>query len=101
MAHHELMGGKLHIYKRENSHFWQCAVFIGGRNLRMSTKEEGIGQARDVAEEWYLELRGKYKRGELKHGKTLPRQRHNSLASSRSLLKASGTLNTLKTMAAG
>ena len=26
-------------------------------------KEEGIGQAKDVAEEWYLELKGKYKRG--------------------------------------
>lgn len=36
----------------------------------MSTKMEGIGEAKDVAEEWYLELRGKYKRGDLKHGRT-------------------------------
>ena len=64
------MGGRLHLYKRENSRFWQCSTFIGGRNQRMSTKEEGIGQAKDLAEEWYLELKGKYKRGDLKHGKT-------------------------------
>ena len=64
------MGGRLHLYKRENSRFWQCSTFIGGRNRRMSTKEEGIGQAKDLAEEWYLELKGKYKRGDLKHGKT-------------------------------
>ena len=70
MAHHELMGGRLHLYKRENSRYWQCSTFIGGRNRCMSTKEEGIGQAKDLAEEWYLELKGKYKRGDLKHGKT-------------------------------
>jgi integrase len=64
------MGGRLHLYKRENSRYWQCSTFIGGRNLRLSTKEEGISQAKDVAEEWYLELKGKYKRGDLKHGKT-------------------------------
>lgn len=70
MAHHELMGGRLHLYKRENSRYWQCSTFIGGRNRRMSTKEEGISQAKDLAEEWYLELKGKYKRGDLKYGKT-------------------------------
>jgi integrase len=70
MTQHELMGGRLHVYKRENSRFWQCSTFIDGRNQRMSTKEEGLAQAKDVAEDWYLELKGKHKRGELKHGKT-------------------------------
>jgi integrase len=70
MLQHTMMGGRLHIYKRENSRFWQCATFINGRNCRLSTKEEGIAQAKDVAEEWYLELKGKYKRGDLKHGRT-------------------------------
>ncbi len=64
------MGGRLHIYKRENSRFWQCATFIGGRNQRMTTKEESLAQAKDIAEDWYLELKGKHKRGELKHGTT-------------------------------
>src|SRR5580704_17318831 len=70
MAHHELMGGRLHVYKRENSRFWQCSSFIGGRNFRTSTKEESIAKAMDIAEDWNLELRGKQKRGEVKLGKS-------------------------------
>src|SRR6266567_1285181 len=70
MAHHELMGGKLHVYKRENSDYWQCSTYLGGKNHRISTKEESIEQAKDIAEDWYLELRGKHKRGEIKTGKT-------------------------------
>jgi integrase len=64
------MGGRLHVYKRENSRFWQCASFIGGRNFRTSTKEESLARATDIAEDWYLELKGKHKRGEVKHGKS-------------------------------
>jgi integrase len=69
-AHHELMGGKLHLYKRENSRFWQCSTFLGGRNHRNTTKEESLSHAKDIAEDWYLELKGKFRAGELKHGKT-------------------------------
>ena len=69
MVEHVLMGGRLHVYKRDNSRYWQCATFIDGRNHRMSTKEESIAQAKDIAEDWYLELKGKLKRGELRHGK--------------------------------
>ncbi len=70
MAHHELMGGRLHIYKRDNSRFWQCATFVGGKNYRTSTKEESLSHAKDFAEDWYLELKGKHRWGSLKHGKT-------------------------------
>jgi integrase len=70
MAHHELMGGKLHVYKRENSNHWQCSAYLGGKNHRVSTKEESIAQAKDFAEDWYLELKGKHKRGEIRTGKT-------------------------------
>src|SRR5262245_10402972 len=69
-AHHELMGGKLHVYKRENSSVWQCSTFLGGKNYRVSTKEEGLAQAKDFAEDWYLELKGKSRAGVLKVGKT-------------------------------
>jgi hypothetical protein len=69
-AHHELIGGRLHVYKRDNSRFWQCSTFLGGRNHRMSTKEESLSHARDIAEDWYLELKGKFRAGDLKHGKT-------------------------------
>jgi len=70
MTDHELMGGRLHVYKRENSRYWQCSTYLGGRNRRMSTKEEGLAQAKDFAEDWYLELKVKHKRGEMRDGKT-------------------------------
>lgn len=67
---HDLFGGKLHLYKRENSRYWQCSAFIAGKNHRITTKEEGIARAKDIAEDWYLELKGKHKRGELVSGPT-------------------------------
>ncbi len=70
MAHHTLMGGKLHLYKRDNSGFWQCSTYLSGKNRRLSTKEESLSQAKDFAEDWYLELRGKHRRGEIKNEKT-------------------------------
>lgn len=68
--HHTLMGGKLHIYRRENSSKWQCAAYVDGKNWRTSTKEDSLAHAKDVAEDWYLGLRGKSRAGILKTGKT-------------------------------
>jgi integrase len=68
--HHELMGGKLHVYKRENSSVWQCSAYLAGKNWRVSTKEESLAHAKDFAEDWYLGLRGKARNNELKVGKT-------------------------------
>jgi len=67
---HELMGGKLHVYKRENSRFWQCATYLAGRNHRITTKQESLAQARDIAEDWYLGLRAKDRLGLIKTEKT-------------------------------
>ena len=67
---HELMGGKLHVYRRENSTHWQCATYIGGRNWRVSTKEESLALAKDFAQDWFLDLMGKSRAGVLKSGKT-------------------------------
>lgn len=52
---HSLMDGKLHVYKRENSRFWQCSTYMGGRNHRATTKEEGLLLAQEFAREWYME----------------------------------------------
>jgi integrase len=68
--HHELMGGKLHLYKRDNSRFWQAAAYLKGKNRRVSTKEESLGHAKDIAEDWFLELKGKARAGLLKSGPT-------------------------------
>lgn len=67
---YELMGGKLHLYRRENSSNWQCSTFLAGKNWRKSTKEDSFSLAKVIAEDWYLELKGKMRGGELKVGKT-------------------------------
>lgn len=67
---HTLMGGKLHVYKRENSDCWQCSTYLAGKNRRVSTKEESLSKAKDFAEDWFLELHGKHKRGEVTNEKT-------------------------------
>jgi integrase len=70
MEKHTLMGGKLHVYMRPRSTFWQCSTCIDGRNWRRSTGEESLSHAKDIAEDWYLELRGKHRAGVLRHGKS-------------------------------
>lgn len=69
MAKHEMMNGRLHVYKRENSPFWQCATFLGGVSHRSSTKQESLALAKDFAEDWYLGLKGKHRAGGIKAGK--------------------------------
>ena len=99
-AHHELMGGKLHVYKRENSTYWQCSTFLGGKNHRVSTKEDSLAQAKDFAEDWYLELKGKFKRGEVKSGKPSSSPPPNSSTSSKSSPKGSAALSMWRIIAA-
>jgi integrase len=67
---HDLMGGKLHVYRRENSPFWQCATYLNGRNHRTSTKLDSLAHAKDFAEDWYLGLKGKLRSGEITGGET-------------------------------
>ncbi|MDH6258410.1 site-specific integrase [Bradyrhizobium sp. BR13661] len=64
-ARHEILGGKVQLYRRGDGRFWQCSTSIGGVQHRSTTKKEELRQAEDAAEDWYLELRGKFKRGEL------------------------------------
>lgn len=70
MESHSLVGGKVQIYRRENSRFWQCSASIGGKQRRASTKEESLALAKQIAEDWYLELRGKDRAGLLTSEKT-------------------------------
>jgi hypothetical protein len=61
---HTIFDGRVHVYKRGRSRYWQCATFLDGQKERASTKEESLGKAKDFAEDWYLTLRGKIARGE-------------------------------------
>jgi hypothetical protein len=66
---HTILGGKVHVYRRPNSTCWQCSSYLVGRNRRTTTKEESLSKAKEFAEDWYLQLRGKLRDGELKTGK--------------------------------
>jgi len=69
-AIHEILGGKVRLYQRKNSRFWQCSTFLEGKKRRTSTKTDSLAQAKDFAEDWYLTLRNKRIRGELLSEKT-------------------------------
>ena len=62
---HAILGGKVHLYRRGDSDKWHCSAFLKGKNRRKSTKEDSLSLARQIAEDWYLELRGKARAGAL------------------------------------
>jgi integrase len=70
MTDHVLMGGSLHVYKRENSSHWQCSTYLAGKNRRVSTHEESLERAKDFAEDWYFRLKDQSRRGEINNEKT-------------------------------
>jgi integrase len=70
MPTHELIGGKLQVYRRKNSRFWQCSASVGGKQRKSSTKQESLVLARQVAEDWYPTLMGKSRAGLLMSEKT-------------------------------
>lgn len=65
MTTHLMFDGRLQIYRRGNGRHWQCAARVGSQRFRSTTKEENLDRAKDVAEEWYLDLRGKLRHGEI------------------------------------
>jgi hypothetical protein len=46
------------------------STYLAGKNRRISTKEESLAKAKEIAEDWYLKLRGKLRSGEIKSEKT-------------------------------
>lgn len=53
--HHTILDGKVHLYRRQGSSYWQCAIFLGGRNHRYSTRQNRIDLALAIAREWALD----------------------------------------------
>lgn len=66
---HTILGGKVHLYQRDDTPFWHCSTFLDGAKRRKSTKEESLSLAKDFAEDWFLTLKGKQRVGELKNEK--------------------------------
>lgn len=69
--HLALLGGKLQLYQRSNSRFWQCSASVGGKQWRATTKQENVNLATKVAQDWYLGLCGKDAVGLLKAEKSV------------------------------
>ena len=63
------MGGKVHVYRRENSRFWQCSTYLAGKSRRATSRQESLSLAKEFAEGWYLNLRGKARSGEITNEK--------------------------------
>lgn len=67
---HAILGGKVHVYRREESGRWQCSTFLNNRNHRVSTKTDSLKLAKEFAEDWYFHLRLDQSEGRLKTEKT-------------------------------
>ena len=65
-----LMGGDVQLYRRDDGKKWHCSASVDGKQYRASTKQEGLEQAKLVAEDWYLTLKGKHRAGVLNSGPT-------------------------------
>jgi integrase len=70
MENHDILGGKVQLFRRPDSKYWWCATRLAGRQRRTSTKEDSLSHAKEIAEDWYLEMRGKSRAGILKTEET-------------------------------
>ncbi len=70
MQIHRILGDKVRLYRRAVNGSWHASTYIEGEERRASTKKKSLAEAKDVAEDWYMDLRGKARHGELKRGKT-------------------------------
>jgi integrase len=70
METHEILAGKVQLYRRDRSQFWWCSTSIDGKRYRVSTKNDSLTHAKEIAEDWYLGLRGKKRAGLLTSEKT-------------------------------
>lgn len=50
-----ILDGKLHLYKRPRSSYWQCGFHHLGNYLRSSTKKTDLAEATEKAKQWYYE----------------------------------------------
>jgi integrase len=68
---HKIMGGRVQVYKRADfGRYWWARTRVNNQKHRVSTGEESLSHAKQIAEDWYLELRGKSRAGLLTTEKT-------------------------------
>lgn len=70
MSSHQILGGKVLVYRRAGTGKWQCSTRLDGRNWRVSTGSDSLQQAKEFAEDWFFRMKAKEKGGTLKLEKT-------------------------------
>jgi len=55
---HTVLGGKVQLFQRPRSPYWQCAASVAGRQFTATTKQDSLALAKQTAEDWYLNLKG-------------------------------------------
>ena len=63
---HSILAGKVQLFKRARSQYWQADTYVGGQRFKISTKEDSLARAKSFAEDWYMGLRGQSHAGILK-----------------------------------
>lgn len=63
---HSILAGKVQLFKRARSQFWQADTYVSGQRFKVSTKEDSLARAKSFAEDWYMGLRGQSHAGILK-----------------------------------
>ncbi|UWU68175.1 hypothetical protein [Bradyrhizobium sp. NC92] len=71
---HIILGGKVHLYRRGKRGPYHCSAIIEGKQYRAATEKDDLRQAEEVAEEWYLKLRGMVRSGDLERSPLIRRR---------------------------
>ena len=88
---HTILGGKVHVYRRPKSSRWQCSTYLAGKNRRRTTKEDSLSKAKEIAEDWYLQLRASSAAAKSRPKKPFPTRPNSSCGSTRSSPRANVT----------
>src|SRR5208282_2425727 len=68
---HKILNGNVQLFRRAEDGPWHCAASFGSSTqVRKSTKETSLALAKQVAEDWYLDMKGKARAGLLEKDKT-------------------------------
>jgi hypothetical protein len=65
MQSHTILGGKVRLYRRAENGTWHCAAYMNGKEWRKSTKQHSLSLAKEVAEDWFLDITAKKRVGQL------------------------------------
>lgn len=62
---HVILGGKVHLYRRGKRGHYHCSASIEGKQHRSATGADDLQLAKEIAEQWYMKLRGLVTSGDL------------------------------------